>query len=185
MELTVRELRQLIHEAIGDRGWPGDKAHLICYVLAQAGTPMTRPDVMRKVAEIEGKPAERFKPQTNNSYWAPATVKRSKWQRDEQGEIVRDPQTHYPVSLGMEEVPNEPHGAYRSGVLVRGLVKAAGKKGHALLYTVTEKGQQFAEETAAWLQQNPDAMGNIAPESTWEKWERNREPGGERGEHGD
>jgi len=185
MELTVRELRQLIHEAIGDRGWPGDKAHLICYVLAQAGKPTSRYEIMRQVHAIEGKAPEKFQTRTNNSYWAPATVKRNEWQRDENGQIVFEPDTGRAVSLGVRDVPNDAGGARRSGVLIRGLVKTVGKKGNTLLYALTEKGEQFAKETAAWLEENPDAVGNIAPETTWEKWKRNRVPDERRFEDSD
>lgn len=155
MNLTLRELRFVIREAIGDRGFPGDKAHLICYVLSQGGGPMTRPDVMRRVEEIEGKDPSRFNPKTNNSYWAPAEVKRA--ERYEQD--PNNPNGPY-LAVNPRMVPNDAPGAYRSGVLIRGLVKAAGKRGHALVYELTPKGQEFAEETAAWLEENPDFIGH-------------------------
>ena len=164
MRLTVKQLRNLIREAVGDRGYPGDKAHLICYVIAQGGGKMARPDIMKKVEEIEGKDPANFKPTTNISYWSPATMVKNTWQRDEQGQIVFDPETHRPVVTGQETVPNTSAGhAARFGVLRRGLVKVAGKKVNKLLYELTPEGQKFADETAAWLEANPDAYGNIAP----------------------
>ena len=172
MELTLRQLRRLIREAIGDRGWPGDKAHLICYVLAQNGAPMARPDVMRKVEEIEGKNPANFQSNTNNSYWSPAEMTVGDWVPDP----ARPGDQWARIMVNKRKVPNTSAGhAARFSVMRRGLVQVAGKKGNKLLYSLTPEGQRFADETAAWLKENPDAVGNIAPDSTWDKWERDRE----------
>lgn len=168
MKLLVGELRYIIgralDEAVGDRGYPGDKAHLICYVLSQAGGPMERPAVMQKVEAIEGKDPERFSSKTNNCYWSPATMKTGDWVQDP----ARPDDQWARVRTNTREVPNTCAGeAAKQSVLRRGLVQLAGKRGNALLYTLTPEGQKFADETVSWLQENPDAMGNIAPKPAW------------------
>jgi hypothetical protein len=121
---------------------------------------MSRPDVMRQVEKLEGKDPAAFKPTSNNSYWAPAEVMRSEWERNEAGEMIQDPDGRFRQTPA-RMMPNPASGAYRYGVLVRGLVKVAGKKGNQLLYTLTDAGQKFAEEADAWIQSRPDLFGDI------------------------
>jgi len=155
MRLTLHELRELLGEAIGDRSHPDDKPHMICWVLAQAGVPMSRPDVMRKVDKLEGKDPTTFTPSSNQDYWRPPTMETGDWEPDP------DPTRpgHY-IRTNIRTVPNSRSGA-RSSVLVRGLVKVAGKKGNQLLYTVTDAGQKYAAEADEWIKSRPDLFGDI------------------------
>jgi len=156
MQLTLAELKSVIREAVGDRGYPGDKVHMICYVLWHAGRPLTRPEVMQQVHSLEGKDPVSFKPTSNVSYWAPATRMKMQWQRNEHGQLVQDPETPGRFLGNYEEVPNDVTGPLAQGVLVRGLVKDVGKRGNSLLYTVTEKVEQFAKEADEWMKSRPD-----------------------------
>lgn len=155
MRLTLRTLRSLINEAVGDRGHPDDKAHLICWVLANGGRPMSRPEVMRKVEELEGKDAEKFNPAHNNDYWAPKWVSKADYGRDEDGART--------VSNQRME-PSDRRGASQWSVLRRGLAKLVGKQRNQLLYTVTPAGAKFAEETDTWIRTRPDLFAEIVPE---------------------
>ena len=155
MKLTLGRLRSVIREAIGDRSHPDDKPHMICWVLSQAGRPMSRPEVMRQVEKLEGKDPEAFRPTTNQDYWRPATVNRpERWDPDP------DPANpgHY-IPFNPRDVPNDTAGA-KSSVLVRGFVKVAGKKGNQLLFTLTPAGEQLAAEADAWIKARPDLFGD-------------------------
>ena len=166
MQLTLRELRSILREAVGDRGWEGDKAHLICYVLSRGGRPMSRPEVMRQVERIEGKDPASFHPAHNNCYWSPATMIQKHLRRDAEGRPLRNADnTGWDVE-SEEEVPNTMAGhAARFSVLRRGLVQRAGKRGKEFLYALTSKGEQFAAETAAMMRDQPELFANPSDDS--------------------
>src|SRR5579863_6457086 len=158
MELTLRELKDLLREAIGDRSHPDDKTHMICWVLAQAGQPMSRPEVMQKVHALEDKDPTAFKPGSNKDYWAPSPVMRSDWVIGPNGEMVQDAEGHFqrtPEAM----VPNTGINA-RYSVMRRGYVKVAGKKGNQLLYALTPEGEKLAEEADEWIKSRPDLFGH-------------------------
>jgi len=155
MRLTLRALRSLINEAIGDRSHPDDKAHLICWTLVHGGRPMSRPEVMQKVEELEGKEASKFNPKSGNDYWAPKWVDRADYGRDENGART--------VSNQRME-PSDRRGASQWSVLRRDLVKLVSKRRNEFLYAVTPAGAKFAEETDAWIRSRPDLFAEIVPE---------------------
>jgi hypothetical protein len=157
MQLTLRELRSIVREAVGTRSHPDDKTHMICWVLARAGRPMTRPEVMQKVEALEGKDPAAFKPTTNVDYWAPSPVLRGDWAINPD-----NPEGPY-RQINKRPVPNTGIHA-RYSVLRRGFVKVAGKKGNQLLYELTLSGQRVAAEADEWIKSRSDLFGDTAGE---------------------
>lgn len=156
MQLLLGELRNLIWEAIGARSHPDDKTHMICWVLAQAGRPMSRPEVMQQVESLEGKEPEAFRATTNQDYWAPSPVLRGDWEQNPE-----NPDGPY-MRVNPRMVPNTGVHA-RYSVLRRGLVKVAKKNRNQLLYELTPEGQKVAEEADAWIKSRPDLFGDRSP----------------------
>jgi len=150
MELTLAELKSVIREAIGDRSWPGDKAHLICWALSRGGQPMSRREVMKVVWELEGLSPEEFKPDTNHDYWSPPeSWGHDGWEPDPEAGEGRYRQ------INRRRVPHTGvHAKY--SVLRRGFVKVAGKRGNTLLFELTPDGQQLARECDEWMKSRPD-----------------------------
>jgi len=159
MRLTLRKLRNIIGEAIGDRGHPDDKAHLICWVLAQAGRPMSRPEVMQKVHALEAKDPTAFKPNSNIDYWAPSPVMRSDWERNPEGHMIQDPNGEFRRTPERMMPNTGTHAKY--SVMRRGFVKVAGKKGNQLLYGLTPEGEKAAAEADEWIKSRPDLFADI------------------------
>jgi hypothetical protein len=95
------------------------KAHLICHFLTTFG-PMTRAELLKLTAEKEGKP---YKPRSNNSYFVPH-------------------RSFDPAFLKEADVERR----RRSSLVANGTIKAVGKKGRALLYTLDTKGVERAAE---------------------------------------
>jgi hypothetical protein len=159
MRLTLRELRDLLAEAVGTRSHPDDKTHMICWVIAHAGRPLPREEIMRKVSALEGHAPEEFKPTSNHDYFAPSPVMRSDWERNEQGHMIQDPDGTF-RRTPERMVPN-PAVHARYSVLRRGFVKVAGKKGNLVLYDLTPEGEKLAAAADEWIKSRPDLFGDI------------------------
>ena len=104
------------------------KSHRICYVLACFDGPMheplTRKEVMEVVHVLEGKSFESFKPNSNTCYWKPSLTVGFVKRGDGYARRLVD----------------------KCSVLVRGYVTVAGKRGNELVYALTDKGRELADE---------------------------------------
>lgn len=95
------------------------KAHIICHLLATNG-PMTKSELLRQTAIIEGKP---YRPNSNGSYFMPVVNGTSPYYSDKDWEIQR-----------------------RQSLVANGTIKVVGKTGRELMYDLDAKGFSKVEE---------------------------------------
>lgn len=81
---------------------------------------MTKADLLRQTAIIEGKP---YKPNSNGSYFVPVVNNYLGYQRGDDYEKL-----------------------CKASLVANGSINVVGKQGNALLYNLTDKGRQVAQE---------------------------------------
>lgn len=91
------------------------KSHIICHLLSVNG-PMTKAELLRQTAVIEGKP---YRAASNGGYFAP----------------LNNPNSSYRL-----------YGAHKTSLVANGSIEPVGKQGCALLYNLTPKGRKVAQE---------------------------------------
>lgn len=95
------------------------KAHIICHLLATNG-PMTKSELLRQTAIIEGKP---YRPNSNGSYFMPVVNIDLGYRRGDDYEKLR-----------------------KASLVANGTIKVVGKIGRELTYDLDAKGFMKVEE---------------------------------------